>query len=116
MSDAMTELSYDDAVEQFLDYLREYRSFSASTVRAYGTDLRKLREFLEKRLGRVVPRKYSSAYVNDRRGGFDCLLLSPVVAVIRSRRAMLRSPRRRTSQVSNLDLGVNGCLCRCCSG
>jgi site-specific recombinase XerD len=48
-----TSISYDDAVEQFLDYLREYRSFSSSTVRAYGTDLRRLREFLQKRLGRV---------------------------------------------------------------
>lgn len=48
-----TSISYDDAVEQFLDYLREYRSFSPSTVRAYGTDLRMLREFLESRLGHV---------------------------------------------------------------
>lgn len=50
---AEQELSYDDAVAQFLDYLKEYRSFSPSTVRAYDTDLRKLREFLEKRVGRV---------------------------------------------------------------
>ena len=47
------ELSYDQAVMEFLDYLKEYRSFSKWTVRAYGTDLRMLREFLEKRLGRV---------------------------------------------------------------
>jgi len=52
---AEQELSYDDAVAQFLDYLKEYRSFSPSTVRAYGTDLRRLREFLEKRLGRIPP-------------------------------------------------------------
>jgi len=48
-----TMLSYDQAVAEFLDYLREYRSFSAATVKAYGTDMRMLREFLEKRLGRV---------------------------------------------------------------
>ena len=46
-------LSYDQAVAEFLDYLKEYRSFSQWTVRAYGTDLRMLREFLERRLGRV---------------------------------------------------------------
>jgi site-specific recombinase XerD len=46
-------LSYDGAVREFLDYLRDYRSFSRMTVRAYGTDLRMFREFLEKRLGRV---------------------------------------------------------------
>ena len=55
MTDATAEkgLSYDEAVAQFLDYLKEYRSFSRWTVRAYGTDLRMLREFLERRLGRV---------------------------------------------------------------
>jgi integrase/recombinase XerC len=50
---AMNELSYDEAVAGFLDYLKEYRSFSPWTVRAYATDLRMLREFLEKRLGHV---------------------------------------------------------------
>jgi site-specific recombinase XerD len=45
--------SYDEAVREFLEYLRDYRSFSRMTVRAYGTDLRMFREFLEKRLGRV---------------------------------------------------------------
>jgi len=45
--------SYDDAVKEFLDYIRDYRSFSGLTVRAYGTDMRMLRAFLEKRLGRV---------------------------------------------------------------
>jgi site-specific recombinase XerD len=47
------ELSYDDAVKEFLNYIRDYRSFSGLTVRAYGTDMRMLRAFLEKRLGRV---------------------------------------------------------------
>jgi len=46
-------LGFDGAVREFLDYLRDYRSFSRMTVRAYGTDLRMFREFLEKRLGRV---------------------------------------------------------------
>ena len=50
---AKHELSYDEAVAEFLDYLKEYRSFSPWTARAYGTDLRMLREFLERRLGRV---------------------------------------------------------------
>jgi len=50
---AEQELSYEEAVAGFLDYLKEYRSFSKWTVRAYGTDLRMLREFLEKKLGRV---------------------------------------------------------------
>jgi site-specific recombinase XerD len=50
---AERELDYDEAVAGFLDYLKEYRSFSPWTVRAYATDLRMLREFLEKRLGRV---------------------------------------------------------------
>jgi site-specific recombinase XerD len=46
-------LSYDDAVAEFLDYLQEYRSFSPATVRAYGIDLRMLRQFLQRKLGRV---------------------------------------------------------------
>ena len=46
-------LSYDRGVAEFLDYLREYRSFSKSTVKAYGTDMRMFREFLEKKVGRV---------------------------------------------------------------
>jgi len=50
---AEQELSYEEAVAGFLDYLKEYRSFSQWTVRAYGTDLRMLREFLERKLGRV---------------------------------------------------------------
>jgi site-specific recombinase XerD len=52
MSEA-SQLSYDDAVKEFLSYIRDYRSFSALTVRAYGTDMRMFREFLESRLGRV---------------------------------------------------------------
>ena len=50
---AERELDYDQAVGEFVDYLTEYRSFSKWTVRAYGTDLRMLREFLENRVGRV---------------------------------------------------------------
>ena len=55
MTDATAEkgLSYDDTVREFLSYLKDYRSFSALTVRAYGTDMRMLREFLRHRLGRV---------------------------------------------------------------
>ena len=53
MTDATTQLSYDDAVREFIAYLKDYRSFSPLTVRAYGVDLRMLREFLERRLGRV---------------------------------------------------------------
>jgi site-specific recombinase XerD len=40
-------------VKEFIAYLRDYRSFSPLTVRAYATDLRMFREFLESRLGRV---------------------------------------------------------------
>ena len=48
-----TGISYDDAVKEFIAYLKEYRSFSPLTVRAYGVDMRMLRQFLEERLGRV---------------------------------------------------------------
>jgi site-specific recombinase XerD len=51
MADAT--LSYDEAVKEFIAYLKEYRSFSLLTVKAYGVDLRMLREYLESRLGRV---------------------------------------------------------------
>jgi site-specific recombinase XerD len=47
-----TGISYDDAVKEFIAYLKEYRSFSPLTVRAYGVDMRMLRQFLEDRLGR----------------------------------------------------------------
>jgi len=50
---AETQRSYDGAVKEFIAYLRDYRSFSPLTVRAYATDLRMFREFLESRLGRV---------------------------------------------------------------
>ena len=57
MTDATAEegLSYDDTVREFLSYLKDYRnrSFSPLTVRAYGTDVRMLREFLKNRLGRL---------------------------------------------------------------
>jgi len=50
---ATNDLSYDEVVKEFLSYLTDYRSFSPLTVRAYGTDMRMLREFLRNRLGRV---------------------------------------------------------------
>jgi len=50
---ATAGLSYDGTVREFLSYLTDYRSFSPLTVRAYGTDMRMLREFLQHRLGRV---------------------------------------------------------------
>jgi site-specific recombinase XerD len=46
-------ISYDHAVEEFLEYLRHYRGYAASTAVAYATDLRRFREFLEDRLGSV---------------------------------------------------------------
>jgi site-specific recombinase XerD len=46
-------IGYDQAVKEFLDYVRHYRGYSPLTVRAYGTDLRMFRKFLESRLGRV---------------------------------------------------------------
>jgi len=46
-------ISYDQAAKEFLDYVRHYRGYSPLTVRAYGTDLRMFRSFLESRLGRV---------------------------------------------------------------
>jgi len=47
------DISFDQAAQQFLDYLKHYRGYSPWTVRAYRTDLRMFREFLESRLGRV---------------------------------------------------------------
>ncbi|MCJ7822124.1 MAG: tyrosine-type recombinase/integrase [Armatimonadetes bacterium] len=46
-------LGFDQAAEEFLDYLEHYRDYSPATVRAYQTDLRMFRSFLESRLGRV---------------------------------------------------------------
>ncbi len=46
-------ISYDQAVKEFLDYVQHYRGYSPLTVRAYGTDLRMFRVFLEGRLGRI---------------------------------------------------------------
>jgi integrase/recombinase XerC len=46
-------IGYDQAAKEFLDYVQHYRGYSPLTVRAYGTDLRMFREFLESRLGRV---------------------------------------------------------------
>jgi len=51
--EAAAGISYDQAVKEFLDYVQHYRGYSPLTVRAYGTDLRMFREFLESRLGRV---------------------------------------------------------------
>jgi site-specific recombinase XerD len=51
--EAPAAISYDQAVKGFLDYLTHYRGYSPLTVRAYATDLRMFREFLESRLGRV---------------------------------------------------------------
>ena len=52
-SEASPDLSFDQAAEEFLDYLTHYRGYSPSTVRAYQTDLRGFRSFLESRLGYV---------------------------------------------------------------
>ena len=46
-------IGFDQAAEEFLDYLTHYRGYSPSTVRAYQTDLRMFRSFLEGRLGHV---------------------------------------------------------------
>ena len=46
-------LSFADAVPRFLEYVRSYRSYSPSTVRAYATDLRQFQEFLTRELGCV---------------------------------------------------------------
>jgi len=46
-------ISYDQAAEEFLQYLTHYRGYSPSTITAYGIDLGKFRRFLESRLGRV---------------------------------------------------------------
>ena len=53
LEEAAVGISYDQAVKEFLDYVQHYRGYSPLTVRAYGTDLRMFREFLESRLGRV---------------------------------------------------------------
>jgi integrase/recombinase XerC len=47
-------ISYDQAAEEFLQYVRHYRGYAPSTVLAYSIDLRKFREFLESRLGRAL--------------------------------------------------------------
>jgi site-specific recombinase XerD len=44
-------IGYDEAVEEFLEYLQHYRGYATSTAVAYGTDLRKFWEFLQSRLG-----------------------------------------------------------------
>jgi site-specific recombinase XerD len=51
--DGAAGIGFDQAAEGFLDYLTHYRGYSPSTVRAYQTDLRMFRSFLESRLGHV---------------------------------------------------------------
>jgi len=46
-------LSFDEAVERFLDYVSSYRGYSRLTVQAYACDLRQFRDFLETRLARI---------------------------------------------------------------
>jgi site-specific recombinase XerD len=46
-------LTFDQAVERFLDYVRSYRGYSGLTVRAYACDLRQFREFAEARVGHM---------------------------------------------------------------
>jgi len=46
-------LSFGAAAEEFVRYLRGYRSFSPSTVRAYEIDLHQFREFLVEAIGEV---------------------------------------------------------------
>lgn len=50
---ATDSITYDQAIQEFLDYVGRYRNYSPSTVRAYGSDLRMFRAFLEHRFGRV---------------------------------------------------------------
>jgi len=48
-----TQISFDAAVVEFLNYLRDYRHYSPVTVRAYGIDLRGFRGFLLEQLGEL---------------------------------------------------------------
>ncbi|HUW14409.1 MAG TPA: tyrosine-type recombinase/integrase [Anaerolineae bacterium] len=52
-NDEADGISYDQATEEFLQYITHYRGYSPSTVTAYGIDLQKFRRFLESRLGRM---------------------------------------------------------------
>jgi len=52
-NDGAGGISYDQATEEFVEYLSHYRGYSPSTVTAYGIDLGKFKRFLENRLGRV---------------------------------------------------------------
>ena len=52
-NDGAGGISYEQATEEFREYLTHYRGYSPSTVTAYGIDLQKFRRFLESRLGRV---------------------------------------------------------------
>ena len=39
-------IAFPEAVPRFLEYVRSYRSYSPTTVRAYATDLRQFQHFL----------------------------------------------------------------------
>ena len=52
-NDGADGISYDQATEEFREYITHYRGYSPSTITAYGIDLQKFRRFLESRLGRV---------------------------------------------------------------
>jgi len=82
--EAAAGIGYDQAVREFPDCLRDYRSFSGATVKGCGTDLRMLRGFLEKRQllirgkggkERVVPRTKQAPVAKLRK------LLGPLLQV-----------------------------------
>ena len=53
-------LSFEQAVEMFLDYLKGYRSCAAVSIVAYGTDLRQFQHFLSRAQRQVPPPAYIS--------------------------------------------------------
>jgi len=46
-------ITFSQAVPRFLEYVRSYRSYSPTTVRAYATDLRQFQDFLTRELGHL---------------------------------------------------------------
>src|SRR5574340_374082 len=50
---AADPISFAEAVPRFLEYVRSYRSYSPTTVRAYANDLRKFQLFLTRELGHL---------------------------------------------------------------
>jgi site-specific recombinase XerD len=46
-------MEFEETVAAFLDYLESYRGYSPHTVKAYARDLRRFREFLAARHGRI---------------------------------------------------------------